>query len=99
MAAMPIGEEEALVHLHFHAKPQGGKRREEKRMDGRQICARSHINFFVPKARSFKLGGECSGRGRVLSASISSVKAHYPVDKNPAALTLIIAKSTKKEFK
>lgn len=55
MAAMLIGEEAAPCTF-THGQATG---REEKRRDGwaSQISARSHITFFVLKARTFKLGG------------------------------------------
>lgn len=56
MAAMLIGEEAAPCTF-THGQATGW---EEKRRDvwAPQISARSHITFFVPKARTFKLG-EC----------------------------------------
>lgn len=54
MAAVLIGEEAAPCTF-THGQATG---REAERRDGwaPQISARSHITFFVPKARSFKLG-------------------------------------------
>lgn len=54
MAAVLIGEEAAPCTF-THGQATG---REAERRDGwaPQISARSHIAFFVPKARSFKLG-------------------------------------------